>query len=352
MRLPDLLLALPLGLLACAAEPSEGSEPAPRDDEPSSHLARYPGAPFEDRDGNLWITTVLEGLLRWDGEELARFTTADGLPSDAVRDVLQDEDGTLWVATTGGVARYDGASFEPLTDYRDTRVTYTFTKDGDHRDVWDLQRDRDGALWIATCAGVFRLDGDAFVPFPLPVVAREGRYEFTPRMVYCVYEDDDGALWFGTDGAGAMRYDGAGTRVYTEEADGLCSDRVCAVLRDRRGDLWFGTSDGGVSRFDGRRFTTHLRSPVRSEHFGWGRTMAMLEDRSGGVWFGLVGGAARWDGEGFRTFSRADGLGDGGVPSIRADRDGDVWLGTTAGVFRFDGARFHELTKEDVGAAR
>ena len=140
--------------------------------------------------------------------------------------------------------------------------------------------------------------------------------------------------------------------MYTEEADGLCSDRVCAVLRDRRGDLWFGTSDGGVSRFDGRRFTTHLRSPVRSEHFGWGRTMAMLEDRSGGVWFGLVGGAARWDGEGFRTFSRADGLGDGGVPSIRADRDGDVWLGTTAGVFRFDGARFHELTKEDVGAAR
>lgn len=332
-RVPITLTVLG-GLLACT-----GTAPV--------QLARYPGAPLEDRDGNLWFSTVLEGLIRHDGTQFVTFTTADGLASDSVRDILEDDDGVLWIATTGGLSRYDGESFTTLTEYGDAPVTYTFTKEGDHRDVWDVLRDRQGSLWIATAGGVFRHDGTAFVPFPLPVVAAEESFEFTPKMVYCIFEDADGALWFGTDGAGAVRHDGSSMVVYTTQ-DGLCSDRVCAILQDSRGDFWFGTSDGGVSRYDGRSFTTHLRSATFSEHTGWGRFMDILEDRSGHVWFGVAsagGGVHRFDGEAFEYFSREEGLGDGGVPSIREDRSGNVWLGTTSGVFRFDGQRFVHFAK-------
>ena len=42
---------------------------------------------------------------------LTRFTTAQGLPLDGVNDVAQTRDGYLWVATFGGLARFDGLRF-------------------------------------------------------------------------------------------------------------------------------------------------------------------------------------------------------------------------------------------------
>lgn len=356
--MPQASLCLPLFALLCActakhnldaseaqshpnASPSVG-------DESSAPLAQYPGAPFEDQRGNLWISTVLEGLIRYDGTHFVSFTTQDGLPSDSIRDLLEDQAGVLWIATTGGVSTYDGERFTTLSDYGDLPVQHTFTAEGDHRDVWDLHQDRQGTLWIATADGVFRLEGSTFIPFPLPVHATPPNFEFTPKLVYHILEDQAGHLWFGTDGAGAMRYDGTSITVYTQEDHGLASDRICTILQDSQGDLWFGTSGGGVSHFDGTTFTTHLRSPTFSKHTGWGRFMAIAEDREGHLWFGVSsqgGGVYRYDGEAFRHFSQQEGLGDGGVPSIRMDRSGNLWLGTTSGVFRFDGERFLHFTK-------
>jgi len=349
------------GLLSCTAALDAGQHAASvQDDVPASpaevgedpkapkQLAQYPGAPFEDQKGNHWFSTVTEGLIRYDGKEFVTFTTADGLADDTVRGIVEDAHGVLWIATTGGVSRYDGTSFKTLTDYGDIPITYTFAEHGDHRDVWDVMLDRKGQLWVSTADGVFRYNSEALIPFPLPVLGVKPNYEFTPRMVYCTLEDRAGNLWFGTDGAGAVKYDGTSMVVYTAEKNGLCSDRVCAILEDKRGDFWFGTSSGGVSRFDGSVFTTHLRSEMFSPHTGWGRYMGIVEDRAGNIWFGVAakgGGVYRFDGQDFRYFSKKEGLGDGGVASVREDRSGRVWLGSTSGVFRFDGERFVHVTQ-------
>ncbi len=360
MRLLTTLFALLCGAVSCNSTQNDCVEAAPiqnetPQDEGTStgegprQLAQYPGAPFQDRNGDLWFSTVLEGLIRYDGEEFVNFTTADGLAGNGVRDIVEDEDGILWFATTGGVSLYDGESFITLTDYGDIPLTYSFTEHGDHRDIWDIAKDRNGTWWIATLDGVFRLEGAKFVPFPLPVVATKPNYEFTPKMVYSIYEDRDGTLWFGTDGAGAVSYDGTNTTIYTAKKDGLCSDRVCTILEDSRGDFWFGTSSGGVSRYDGSAFTTHLRSPTYSEHTGWGRYMGIHEDRAGHVWFGVAsagGGVYRFDGTTFHYLSEREGLGESRIASIREDRSGNIWLGSTAGVFRFDGQRFLNFTRD------
>lgn len=322
-------------------------------DAPAVQLGQYPSAPHEDLQGNLWFRCFLEGVTRFDGKEFRTFTSRDGLPSDSTRGMLEDEDGTLWFATTEGLCKYDGESFMTLAEYEDSQLTArTFNQSGDHRELWDVMRDRRGTLWIATMAGVFHHNGTAFVQLPMPVISTPQRSEFAPTMVYEIFEDKEGNLWFGTDGAGVIRYDGNEFVVYTVEKDGLCSDRVCEVAQDGRGDMWFGTSDGGVSRFDGQSFATSLRSEKHSIHTGWGRIMSIHLDRAGDVWFGVSsagGGLYRYDGESFRHYSTDDGLTGGGVPSIGEDRSGNLWLGTTTGVFRFDGERFINFTKE-VGA--
>lgn len=348
------ILVLCAAAQSCAADSAdaEGSTDAAEANPTAPvQLAQYPSAPFEDRHGVLWISTVLQGLIRYDGKEFVNLTTKDGLASNGIRSILEDKDGGLLLATTAGVSKYDGKVFTSLTEYAngaDLRGGPGFSGKGFHRDVWDIQFVRGGELWITTLDGVFRQVDGKFERYPIPALDTVHDYQFTPNMVYSVYEDPQNVLWFCTDGMGLIRDDGKTQVVYTTK-DGLCSNYVCTVVQDRRGDFWIGSSDGGVSRYDGKSFTTHLRNKEFSESMGWGRFMAVHLDAAGNVWFGAAGpvrGAYRFDGKEFRLFSKQDGLGDGHIPSISEDRAGGIWFGTTAGVYRFDGTAFTNLTRK------
>lgn len=56
----------------------------------------------------------LKGMSRYDGHEFRIFTTADGLAASTVKDIFEDQAGTLWFATGAGVSRYNGEKFDTL----------------------------------------------------------------------------------------------------------------------------------------------------------------------------------------------------------------------------------------------
>jgi ligand-binding sensor domain-containing protein len=360
-----ILGALPLPSCAARSQNQLLEEKATQSDPPSLVLKRgresekpqiqigdYPSAAFEDRHGHLWFRAVGEGVIHYDGKEFTTYSTKDGLGGNIIRGILEDAHGVLWFATSGGLSSFDGEVFTTYTKYEEFEgkdFAPGLSGNGDHLDLWDLIVDRHGVFWIATLDGIFQFDGEIFHRFHLPAMDTQHSHEFTPKMAYCIFEDQDGALWFGTDGAGAVRYDGKEQVVFTTD-HGLCSNHVSSIIRDPRGFLWFGTSGGGVSQYDGSSFTTHLQYPTFQEHgVGWGRFLALFVDRAGFVWFGVSGpggGVYRHDGDSFRYFSEKEGLGVGGVFSIREDRSGTLWLGTTSGVFWFDGENFINFTRD------
>ena len=94
---------------------------------------------FEDRDGNVWFST-LNGLVKYDGYAFRTLTTEDGLASNDIRTVTQTRDGALWVAT-----REDGITRLGTDSVR----TYT-TDDGlasNHVEFRSLIPSRDDGLW-------------------------------------------------------------------------------------------------------------------------------------------------------------------------------------------------------------
>lgn len=64
---------------------------------------------LEDRAGMIWATTEGGGLHRLDPRTGAceNFRTADGLSSDVLRGLLEDEDGALWIGSNQGLMRFD-----------------------------------------------------------------------------------------------------------------------------------------------------------------------------------------------------------------------------------------------------
>jgi Two component regulator propeller len=69
---------------------------------------------------SIWAGTAGAGLWRIKAGETRRFTMADGLGSNRLRSLYQDQDGTLWIGTFGG----------GLNSYRDGVFTHFTQKDG------------------------------------------------------------------------------------------------------------------------------------------------------------------------------------------------------------------------------
>ena len=63
----------------------------------------------EDKDKNLWLGTQEGGLVLFDRKTntFKRLTTDDGLPSNTILRLLEDQEGNLWMSTYNGVCRFD-----------------------------------------------------------------------------------------------------------------------------------------------------------------------------------------------------------------------------------------------------
>ncbi|MCP3962057.1 MAG: response regulator [bacterium] len=164
---------------------------------------------LEDSEGNLWLGTNGDGVIRWRDGGFTQWTTDDGLPSDLVRALHRDDDGILWIATEDrGLARIDPATLDSMPEIAVIQKRDGLWEDGLHR----ILEDGGGWFWISTNRGVFRVRRSQLEDFVAGRVA---------RVDSVAYTDDDG-----------MR---------NREANGGVQD---AGIRARDGSLWFPTQDG------------------------------------------------------------------------------------------------------------
>ena len=148
--------------------------------------------------------------------------------------------------------------------------------------------------------------------------------------VRAVLQDHSGNLWFATP-AGVTRYDGLRWRTYTTD-DGLGSNFVQALSLDGSGHVWIGTESGGASRFDGERWTTFTSSTTNGGPAN-NSIRGIASDSAGGVWFGTDAGyASYYNGSTWRSVDlRVTGAFDQIIFSVATDRTGNTWFGTFGG---------------------
>ena len=173
-------------------------------------------AVLQDREGHFWFGTRGGGVSRFDGKTWTTFTTQDGLGHNAVRGIVQDEEGRFWFGTWGGVSRYDPRVKPPSTSLgtgfagssAGSPGAGTSGKAGQpawttfnvHNDVWTIEQDREGHLWVGAGDGVSRYDGQAWTTF----TAQDG---LAHDQLTSIVQDREGHLWFATV-VGVSRYDG------------------------------------------------------------------------------------------------------------------------------------------------
>ena len=133
-------------------------------------------------------------------------------------------------------------------------------------------------------------------------------------------------------------------RTWTK-AEGLPDNSVTTLLQTRNGYLWVGTTSG-LARFDGIRF---VRIPLKPQ--GTNKTVsvtALCEDTLGSVWIGAQEqGVFCWRAGLATHYGKPEGLLDENVTSLASDSEGHVWIGTHRGLNRWDGHGFKGFTRRD-----
>ena len=334
------------------------------------HMLDSPGLPHDNihyvagsRDGSLWVGTYNRGVAHLVN---GRFEPVPGLLSPVIRAILEDREGTIWIATRGGLNRWKNGALSAYTQ-----------KDGmPASDVLALAEDPEGRIWIGSTTGLSLLERGKLAAFSGQsrlagmdvrsfAVARDGSLwaassqalarlkdgvvqEWYGREqlpfkgeIRSIAEATDGALWIGTFGDGLQRMEGSRFERFGTE-QGLASALVFCLRADPDGSLWVGTSGGGLNRLRTRR----IRMIGAPEGLSAADAAAVLETRDGALWIGTLGqGLNRYQDGRIRTFTTADGLSSDLVLSLwQSPRTGSLWVGTGDGALNWwEGQRFRNL---------
>lgn len=286
---------------------------------------------LQDRAGNLWFASTDQGVYRYDGKTMAQYTTKEGLCHNAVWQILEATDGTIWLGTSAGACKYQGGKF--------THVPIINNIGPAPITVYSIMQDRAGAIWFGTdFNGVYRYNGQVFARFLDSTMVRNPRTHLNTTLH--MLEDKQGNVWFASWAQeGINKYDGNQTlsRITMEDGGGT-DNMIHSILEDSKGNLWFGSRNNGVYRYENGKLSNFtLNTPLnQSAIYG------MIEDRNGHIWFGTeADGAWRYDGKAFTQYTAKDGLGNTSVFSIVEDRAGNLWFGTrNVSLYRYDGKTF------------
>jgi signal transduction histidine kinase/CheY-like chemotaxis protein/ligand-binding sensor domain-containing protein len=316
---------------------------------------------FTDREGSLWLGTVGHGLHKWLGYgQWEGWTQAEGLTSDMVWSIMRDNSGRLWVGGLHGLSMQsaDGRSFQ--------RVPLPSSIKGE--DINALAETKDGFLWIGANDGrLATINVKTHAVRELPAVP----------FIFRLFVDSHDNVWIGTEHGLYVARKNANRRKIQRVSDAaLGNESVPGIVQSASGllfvrsefkllvydgstwrsfdvpnyrfsginsnlemaadgSLWTQNANSGVVRLplqSGLKITRAETPPGLPAHLGL--LNSIVRDQRNWMWLTHGSGVDVFDGRGWKSFNKEDGLiwNDCNSKAFWADADGSVWIGTSGGL--------------------
>ena len=296
----------------------------------------------------LLVALTIISALAQNNYRLRQLTMDQGLPSNAVRSIVQDKHGFVWIATANGLCRYDGNTVK-LYDQVENNISAAITTllpldNGDllvgtdkesyvlsfeneqpqllpienKTSIAGLANDKDGLLWIATEESQllsYNQDEDELTQLTKDMAG---------GSISTVYADANNQLWVLTqnDTVGIWRLNKSDNTLIPFPLRGKLPSKASAMLQTSYGHRWIGTWEHGLVLLadDGTLTTKPISAPGHCQHIH-----TMLELSATSLLLGCDDGLWLFDTT-HCTYSLY--LPVRFVSSIWRDQEGGIWIGT------------------------
>lgn len=285
-------------------------------------------------------------LAQLSGDHLlfGRIDVEDGLSSNTVFAIIQDQAGFLWLGTDNGLNRYDGYNFKIFRN--DLADSNSISSDN----IWSLMLDNDGKIWIGTKEGALnRYDPvtETFTSWQIEQPRGED------NSITCLYQDKKNNIWIGTYRGGLYRFTPQKNTFQNWSSDpndskSLSYNYIRSISEDDSGNMLIATYYG-LNIFNpeiSNDFEHYYHSPSDknsiSNNVVWSLSRSSLDSNI--IWLGTASGLTKYN-LAEKTFSRVDipnpqnllyGTSTGFVIEDVINDEKLIWVNSYAGLLRMN----------------
>ncbi len=307
----------------------------------------------QDRWGFIWVATEGGGINVFDPstEKFLSFSTLSQNPlpihAKKISSLMIDREGEIWVATLSeGIYRLRYPELEKtpelgeISGLIETQHYHKDNSDLEDNNIWQLYQDSQGKIWTGTYEkGAFYFDKKSGQFHPLPLQHHGEKVSAVKSFL----EAQNGNLWIGTERHGVFLKKAGNPNIFpfepqNKEMDLLLKEgNITRFWEDKQGHIWIGTLGTGLFVFDSDQRQLHHYDDNPADPYSLnGRSVyTFYEDNSGNIWIGM------YSGEGLNKISpnaqhfehyrpqpgNPNSLSGKMVKSILKDSRGDLWVG-------------------------
>jgi len=309
------------------------------------------GSITKDSGAGLWLG-VSGNICHLENDHVATYTPANGIPS-GIKQIFCDAENIKWIATGEGL-------------YKLFKEHYQYDKletAGVNRLVTQLEKDRDGNLWIGTYEGLAKKAGPDYIPYKkvneknigyvswLHQCRNEkfyagtdaGMVEIKNDMIFpkeniqttVMFEDDSSFLWLGTIKGKIFRY--AHEKLEELQPNKHHPDFIDGIYKDKKGFLWVGYRGSGIKKYRlQQKNLTAVREFSTTTGFSDLRVRCASPDQKGNIIFGTRTNGififSTTDDSRHWHINSKDGLSANWVKAIAIDESNRLYLATNDGI--------------------
>ncbi|MBL4659522.1 MAG: response regulator [Alcanivoracaceae bacterium] len=278
------------------------------------------------------------------------YSSKNGLPSNHIQDIVQDENGFIWLATSRGLSRYDSSEF--LNFSKDKSDDYSLP--GNYME--ELLLMANGKLWVSIePVGVAIFDIYSHKSTNIKNT-QSNLFNIPTENLYGMASDKNNNVWFSLYGDGIYQWNTLQNKfikhLHTDKDAWLTSKKTFEIFIDSKNRLWVCTIDSMVFYFDintGKsqsfNFSNDINDPLSSPIYGF------AESSKGEIFAGGFPGVFKYN-EKSRTFDSvvsesmlakySNGKHNSAL-SLLIDSKDNLWIGAKNAFFQFSNNSLHKI---------
>jgi len=291
---------------------------------------------LQDDDGYIWLATP-SGLSRFDGENFKIFGTDDGISENSIRALFLDSNKQLWLGYEKG-----NVFLKTESGFREV-INDSLNKKGE---ISDITQNTKGDIVIGTMGnGLFLIENQNS--------EQEGIRHYTGKddidsQIFNTTSSKDGRVYFATSvGMKYMEADSA--KFHFFRPPGFPSFFLTTtIIEDSKANLWIGKHNGGLYRYNTQDSIFTFFDHRDGLAHNWVSTI--FEDSKGQIWVGTWGGGVSLIIEDSVqvNFNVTNGLQGQSIQKITEDTEGNIYIATQEnGFYIFKGNQFLALTEDN-----